>query len=151
MSGVEFDLPALVRIFNNTDLGIVRDALIVVGLGDEREMETAVRVLLELDEEIRLLRRYRVTQENANISIVDAASAIAIEIVDLLSALADLFIDPLGAPRRMRAAVDRIHDFVNEIARANEVSAKATRLAAAKLDELIETRGKIALVLNEPS
>lgn len=147
MSGQEFDQAALVRVFNNTDLGVVRAAIQEAGLGAGPRMGAAVSVLEELDDEIRLLRRYRVAQANSSREAEEAIPPITAAVGDVLKALGDVFIDPLGFPGRIRRAVARIRIHVEVIRQAGARNSKATRLAEAKLDELIETRGKIALLL----
>jgi len=147
VSGVEFDAPALVRIFNNTDLDVIRSAIREVGLDAGPQMRAAGSVLEELDDEIRLLRRYRVTQANSARQAEEAIPPITAAVGDIIGALGDVFVDPLGFPGRIRRAIARIRLHVEIIRQAGAVNSKATRLAEAKLDELIETRGKIALIL----
>jgi len=147
VSGKEFDVPALVRVFNNTDLGVVRSAVLAVGLFDDREVETAGRVLEELDDEIRLLGRYRRTQENA----LQAMFAVLRSIRDDLLEIATLVTGSVAAidPNLLKIP-GLVTGIIAKLARATELAnsnAKATRLARAKLDDLIETRGKIALIL----
>lgn len=147
MSGVEFDAPALVRVFRSTDLGVVRSALAEVGLGGGRQMAAAATVLAELDDEIRLLRRYRVAQANSMFRAQGAIAPLTENVAEVLRALGDVFIDPLGFPGRIRRAVARIRLQVQILRDESAITAKQTRLAEAKLDDLIETRGKIALIL----
>jgi len=142
VSGLEFDVAALVRVFNNTDLAVVRAAIAAVGLSDMPMMEAAVVVLAELDDEIRLLRRYRVAQKNASTRILTVIRETPLSLTDLLAAVANL--TGLG---KFKAVAEIISDFVDEITSANDANFKAARLADAKLDDLIETRGKIALIL----
>lgn len=142
MSGQEFDTAALVRVFNNTDLGVVRAAIREAGLGDGLQGEAAVSVLEELDDEIRLLRRYRVAQENSAERIVGVIRDFPRNIAELLVAAAAL--TGLGT---VAAIFEIIGSWKTGITSANNANLKATRLARAKLDDLIETRGKISVLL----
>jgi len=147
VSGQEFDVDALVRVFNNTDLGVVRAAIAEAGLSDAPQMGAAVEVLEELDDEIRLLRRYRVTQENSLEGMFSILDSIRIDLLEILTLVAGSVaaIDP-----NLLKIPGIVTGIIAKVRRANDLSlanAKATRLARAKLDELIETRGKIALIL----
>ena len=147
MSGQEFDTAALVRVLGSTELAIVNAALEELGLLDEPEMEAAVAVLEELDDEIRLLRRYRVTQENSLQGLFTVLETLRLDLLEVLVILARI---PLNPVAEIKAMFNLLQEIIRTVQRGNllgQTNAKATRLAEAKLGDLVETRGKIALIL----
>lgn len=147
MSGMEFDAPALVRILRESDLGAVQSAIRELGLCGESEMETAVAVLEELDDEIRLLRRYRVTQENSLEGLFAVLNSVRLDLVEIIRLWAGIVLGRIENIEEGIALVRGIVPKIREASRQANVNAKATRLARSKLDDLIETRSKIALIL----
>lgn len=147
MSGEEFDVPALVRVFNNTDLGVVRSAIVAAGLSEDPSARAAGAVLEELDDEIRLLSRYRTTQENSAQAILEELSVIVENVRGIGRFLTESFTDPIGFANNIRRTVSRMFLSVDRIKDSLQTNNRASRLAKMKLEELKETRGKIALIL----
>lgn len=147
MSGEEFDAPALVRVMQNTDLRVVRAAIRELGLGGATVSRAAGAVLEELDDEIRLLRRYRTTQANSFNRLIGVIPTVLRRIEGIRDALANMLADPLGSLTTIKRNLASIVGDIGQMRSIHASGDKATRLAEEKLEDLVETRGKIAVLL----